>query len=374
MSIADLEPMAHTDIDTEEDEADANDAATTAETTVNDAPKGKRRWRTVFLVAVVMLLIAEAGARVLGTRLADPDWNVPELAAHINNVERITETEGGEIDTLIIGSSSPGAGFDPVELAEVSDSVGIAYNGNLFGPSMGAIRLVAENVLLDETDPEVVILGITSRALNDNSLDQSRMQDSLVTSVGWRRIEGTESSFDSLNQQAGKVSALVRYRPLLRDPETVARRLTSPVGPPVSDLGKLQSRDGKEYSLSGEHSSQERSALDNWAIDSEPSHGGPSEMDELRSLIETIEGQGRRLIVVEMPVLEEPWWNLHPKPAENRADYEAAIDELVADTGIEYWDINAEEAWTETDFGDPNHLNHIGAKRLSNLMADYLDQ
>jgi len=373
MSVAELMSNPHHEDDPASPSLPGPDSQSSASNSDEPTAAAPRRWRTVFAMALVVLLIAEVAARVLGTRLDNPDWNVPELATHIDNIERITETEGNTIDTLVIGSSSPGAGFDPVELTAASDSAGQTYNGNLFGPSMGAIRLVAEDLLLELTDPDTVILGITSRALNDNSVDQARMQDSLVTSVGWRRVEGTASSFDGLNQAAGRISSLVRYRPLLRDPEQVARRLTSPSGPPVNEFGKLTSRDGLTYELNDSHAAQERSALGNWSIDGTPSNGEPSQMDELRALITTIEGQGRELIIVEMPVLTAPWWSLHPDPEQNRADYEAAIDLLIAETGVEYWDANGEETWTENDFGDPNHLNDVGAKRLSDLAANYLD-
>ena len=348
-----------------DDSGDSGDSGDLGLSTDRSAGRPRPRWTVVIATIVAVLLVAEVGARVLGTRLDDPDWNVAEVAAHIDNLDRL-DAESEQVDTLLIGSSSIGAAVDPASLAEQIEGVEVAYNANLFGPSAQAVEQVTDELLLQRLDPEVMVIGVTSRELNDNSADQARMLTALETSVGWRRLTGESSPYDRLDDSAGSISALVRFRPLLRDPETLARRVVDGPGSPISEFGMLTSRDGQRFDANNaDHNDQERSALSDYAI-------GGEQLESLERVVTTQIDTGRRVVLVNMPVVDDLWWSLHPDPEGDRAAYEAAIAELVAMTGVEYFDAASEFDHTTADFGDANHLNEIGADRFTTVLADHL--
>ena len=332
------------------------------------APARHHGWRTSLAAFLTVLALAEAGAGVLAPRLPQNKWGLKELDEHAAQLEALGADHGERGSVLYAGSSSAGAAFDP---SAIADALGCTAEHYVLWSNSGSGRSIAAIVPelgMARLDTATVVIGVTSRELNDAGARQSDAYQQIVTSSAWRRSVGAESVAMRLERVAGRWSNLVEHNSSLADPGTLLASLReSDLGTDV-DLepdGRRAWTRSEELMLSERHAAQEREALEGFAV-------GGRELAALEELIDSLHDQGVRVLLVDLPVLEEVWIPLHPGGAADIGAYNAALAGLAERTGVELLAAATADGWDKSLFVDENHLNARGATKLSALVSEAL--
>jgi lysophospholipase L1-like esterase len=94
--------------------------------------------------------------------------------------------------------------------------------------------------------------------------------------------------------------------------------------------------------------------------------------DALRAMIATIRSHNAQPVLVAFPLSDEYYSNFDT-PADYQK-YRTALQQLADELNVPLWDMEAPatlEPFADTEFGDLNHLNEVGAERLSTALGQY---
>ena len=304
--------------------------------------------------ALVVVLVADLLARVVGSQLAEPlVWY--DATTQIK-AEQIDDPAAQDIKDVVVGTSMTLRGF--ATETYVAESGRSAYNAAL----PGAVPSVTERWLLDEVvpslEPDRVVLGIQtidfSAILHEDNLER------------WEGARATRPGFlGSLDRLGAEVSGLVRHRQELRYPGAwlnAARGTPGPVEDAQGTLTELGFRDVYVDDFSEE--ARDRTANELSVMDLD------SATDAIRRIEAELDARGIELVLVEMPV-SQAYIDLHPDGQANyeelRGHYYALADEL----GIEIIDLATD--WDADErFTDYTHLDLEGAQRVARILAGQL--
>ncbi|MEE9183495.1 MAG: hypothetical protein V3U39_03325 [Acidimicrobiia bacterium] len=317
-----------------------------------------RRPGKTALIALAVLVIAELVARFLAGGLPNPAWNFVQTDLKVEEMEALAAA-GRSADVLLIGNSSVAAGFISDELEDLLD-VDTVYNAALDGSSMRQMEDWALNVVVPLTNPGTVVIGLTSRDMNDDSISNAEVFDKYFESAGRARFLGEEKLGQKVQRALGDVSALVRISPFLRDPASL-----------ISQYDPSGAHDGIFHLPSDDYDirtldvtrTRER-ALNDFAL-------GGIETGALQRLTDALEAQGIEVVIVEMPFVAEDYLPLHQNGS---ADYEAFHDALVAFVdahSVPYLDLT-DYPWTKSEFYDFLHVNSSGIALINSMLAEQL--
>ncbi len=317
-----------------------------------------RRPGKTALIVVAVLVVAELVARFLAGGLPNPAWNFAQTDLKVEEMEALAAA-GRSADVLLIGNSSVAAGFIGDELEDLLD-VDTVYNAGLDGASMRLMEDWALNVVVPLTNPGTVVIGLTSRDMNDDSLSNAEVFDKYFESAGRARFLGEEELGQKVQQALGGISALVRISPFLRDPAS----LISQYDPSGAHDGTFQ-LPSDEYDVRTLDVTRTRErALNDFTI-------GGIETQALQRLTDALEAQGIEVVIVEMPFVAEDYLPLHQNGS---ADYEAFHDALVAfveGRSVPYLDLT-DYPWTKSEFYDFLHVNTSGIALINSMLAELL--
>lgn len=318
--------------------------------------RGGLRWAVIAFV--VVLLLAEVGARLLAQFVPPRDgWNVPALGAQVEALRAAEDPP----EVLVLGTSVVGAGIDPDTVAAASDRYDSAFNLWSVGAPVRSLQVMYDDIAQPLVSPEVVVIGLTSRELNSRGSGQDRQYQSLISSLELQQMRGTESVGQRLERFAGRFSAFIKLRPLLRDPGRLLLDLQAGGGQRAE---RTPWESTKPFELRPGHLAQERDALRGFTADGQ-------EFDALRRLIADVREDGAQVLLVNMPV-DEAYAQLHPDGAADQAAFNSAFDELCQQADLDCLDVQQEQ-WSRQYFSNENHLNAQGADRLARLVAQELD-
>ncbi len=327
-------------------------------------PGRHRRTRSVVLWALVfslgILLVAELGVRALGDLPANRTWPDAESqfkAEHAADVQ----ARGGREPVIFAGSSVSDAAFDPAVATEAAgldvESFNYAQEGSL---SETTARFL-DAAVIDEVDPDVVVIGVFPGDIGASPTNAAALGDELARSRGYRLASGSPTVADRIDDAATSRSALVAHREIVRDPVRLLRWLRSPTTPAYLDeeTGALLRHRDVIYeppaSAPGGDDGDELAPV------------GP-QVAALKGLADRLAADGRRLVVVELPVLE------------TAAD---ALDEAARDLTHRKM-IEVEEAGCaerldlrslvqdESFWSDSSHVNAAGTKAVSTAVGEWL--
>lgn len=304
------------------------------------------------LLAVVVVVVVDAAFRLVAPSLPEPlIWSSEEAQAKVARMEDLA----GRVDVAVVGSSVVDLGFDPAAEPELG-----AYNAALRGASAEVIARWTADVVVPRLDPQTVVIGVTSRELSPNDTEQIGATRDFLAAPAMRRLLGTETVMNGAERQAGRVSAIFRYRTVLRRPLLIFEgrdRLDS--GVELSASGWDRSQEDTTYQDSEGVKQFFRSVpLRDFAV-------GTREQDRFETLAKALRSRGKDVVILNMPVTED-YIDLHPR---KRTDYEAATAALrrVAErAGARFVDAGV---WPSRFFSDPIHLNGDGASKLTGEVA-----
>ncbi len=310
------------------------------------------------VIVVAVLLIAELVARVLAGGLPNPDWNFAQTDRKVSEMEALA-AEGDTVDVVLIGNSSVNAAFLTDDLEQLT-GLGTFFNAALDGSSLRQTEDWTLNVVVPLISPDMVVIGLTSRDLNDASSSNGEVFEKYLNSRGRARFMGEETTGQRVQAALSEVSALVRISPFLRDPGALVTQY-NPAGP---DTGEFV-LPGEDYNPRPLDITRTRErALNDYTL-------GGIELEALTRLVDRLEALGIDVVVAEMPYVTPDYLDLHPDGAADYEAYRATVEAFVDSRSLPYIDL-ADYPWTTAEFYDFLHVNSAGIAIVNAKLAEGL--
>jgi hypothetical protein len=277
------------------------------------ARQHRHRFGRVLAVAAAVLLLTELGVRVIEDRLPPPpDWYTPEYGVKDEQMAALAARNGGA-SVVFIGSSVIDVAIDPSALDNPATDGRPAYNAGLIGANLEMVDVWSEHVVEPALQPDVVIIGVSSRDVNRNGAGLETQTPGFYKLPAVRRLLGTESLLEKVERRAGDVSRIVRYRTVLRRPLEAVFGYDSP----DRNLAK-NTELGQELHLAGDSYQDSPNVLSFFRAEPLLAYSASdAQFGALRRTVERLEGRGVRVILLDVPVTEQ-YVSLHPQGA---ADY-----------------------------------------------------
>jgi hypothetical protein len=319
-----------------------------------------------FLRLALAALLVAAGAEGM-TRLLEPslepvgDWPDSSYTAQHDQLAGLD----GEVDYLVVGSSSAGAAVRPRSLAELWPDIGNGYTYWLAGPPFRSLEAVVSGVLLDQLAPETVVVGLTMREFNSLAEHEDHYA-ALLDASAYRKATGRRSWIDRADDLLQDHLALARHRAVLREPVHLVDDLTEPALVPtdIGTDGHLIGADDHELADEPpEHLRQEAAALADYLV-------SDADLDSLDRLLTDLNQRSIDAVVVNLPVSDD-FIGLAPDGHRDYEAYVTAVEEVAKANGAEWHDL-MDRSWSDNYFRDVNHLNGRGVARIGPLLADIL--
>jgi hypothetical protein len=333
---------------------------------MTDAPAKRRRpgWKATALTVVVMLIAAELTVRLVEGSLPPPSgWVSGEYALKDSRIDHLGDHGGA--GTVLVGSSVIDVSIDPALLPATAVGPRGAYNAGLIGATPWIVDEWTRLLVVPRLHPDVVVIGISSRDLNINGAGNALTEERFRASPGGKHLLGTEDTTDKVDWWLNEHSALLRYRQVLRRP------LEALFGydPPDRNVISVTNEGLETQMLSQRYQNTEhvlsffrREPLLNFDVNG-------IERDSFASLIQYLQGQGIRVVVLDTPVTQD-YIDAHPRGQADYDTYIRTIDTIVHSTGAK---MLRPGIWPPELFADPLHLNRAGADRLTGELARLLE-
>ena len=323
------------------------------------------RWLVYF---VVLLLLAEGLLHLPSVQAALPApapslWHAPLVEDKVEYLRNFAASH--RLDVLFVGNSTMQAGVDPAVFDAERGALGAggaSFNASIEGlpPSVNQEFL---KLFLRHATPQTVVIGVSPQDLNTNS--------------PWAK-DMDERAGHSINLQAGAAdspmgyalafllehSELFRYRYVLH--QLLLRGGHAVPHPEV--YFDERGFDAIERSLADFSPSERLKAQNRAGVLNYDPNG--AQADALRAMIDLIRSHGAQPALVAMPLSDHYYANFDTP--EDYDAYRRALQRLADETGTPLWDMESlpgDESFGDHEFGDLNHLNRVGAERLSTLLA-----
>ncbi|MCU1372475.1 MAG: hypothetical protein JWO77_3669 [Ilumatobacteraceae bacterium] len=338
-----------------------------------------RRNRSVVAWALVctavLFLVAEVGVRSLGTLPPNRTWPDVESQFKAEHAASV-RAEGLREPLVFAGSSVSDAAFDPERVTEAAGLDVPSFNYAQEGSLASSTAMFLDAAVLDDVQPDIVVMGVYPGDIGAAPTNAASLVDELPRSRGYRRATGSQNLADRIEEAASSRSALVAHREILRNPYRLAQWLRSAPGPEFfdADTGALTRHRAR--------------SIDPALASPAPGGADPSPDDEaiggvghdttvpiapqvaaIEDLAARLAAQDRRLVVVELPVLDSAW-----DEASSPDGRERTHDELV---GVERAGC-AERLDLRSEIQDPQywsdgvHVNAAGTAAISEAVGEWL--
>jgi hypothetical protein len=307
------------------------------------------------LLAVVTVLLVEVGVRVLDP---PPPLEFSSVEAQVKAEELAAFGRAGGGGTVFVGSSVADVALDPARF-EAATGGAPAYNASLLGADLRSIELWVRHVVVPEAAPSRVVLALNCRELNGAEAAQDAYFRDFATAPAMARLRGEEGALDRLDGWAGRWSELVRYRSVLRAPDSlVGDDRRSGVNLELVAGGYNAAYRDRSYPAPGDlHQVLFPGDMTRFEVDAEL----------VASLDRTLGWLGERGIdaaVVHMPVTED-WLSYMPGPAAYDECNRVMADRAAA-AGVPFVDGRILD---RALFADPIHLNGAGSDQVTDELA-----
>lgn len=319
-------------------------------------PTKRGRRLTPLIVAVAFLVLADVAVRTAVPRAASLNaWNDWQATNKVEAIDALARRGGSSV--VLMGSSMMDYAVDPAALSKELGLKRPAFNASLNGAEARLMHFWLLNVVVPRLRPRVVVIGVSSRELNDLGKGTREAFEAVRHSYGGRAVANDLSPTERVLDMGERVSGLVRYRSLLRKPTRLFDAEPLEEGLAVSALG----------------SPTHRRRLDAYKA-LPPIEGGfavgGSSMRALEHLIERLMSSKIRLVLVEMPIAPDGYAR-HPNGMTDYRRFQQTLARVVTTTGAHFVDMLAPFPTSEW-FADSVHLNRQGRERFTQLIAGIL--
>ena len=328
------------------------------------------RWRVAhwFVYFAVFVLAAELLLRLPPVQAALPApapslWHAPLVEDKVEYLRDFAARH--RIDVLFIGNSTTQAGIDPAAFDAARSATGAkgsSFNASIEGvpPSVNKEFL---KMYLRFVKPQTVLIGLTPQDLNANSPWAKDMDDRAGHSINLQ-AGARDSLMGYVLAFLLDNSELFRYRFVLH--QMLLRGGSYPPHPDVYFDGRgfhAIDRSLADFSPSDRLQAQNRAGVLNYNPQGE-------QADALTEMIATIRSHGAQAILVNMPLSDHYYANFDSP--DDYQTYRDALQRLADVLAVPLWDLEAlpeGNQFGDGEFGDLNHLNKVGAERLSAMLA-----
>ncbi len=331
------------------------------------AERGSRNTRATWVTLVAVLIVAELIARFLSAGLADPQWNFAQTDRKVAEMKAIANDGGVEV--LFVGNSAVNSDVISGVISRETSFDGV-YNAALDGSPGVLTNDWTINVAEPLLGPDVVVIGLTSRDLNDGSRSNLRVTDGYMNSPGRASFLGQQTAGQKADRFFGELSALVRIRAFLRDPISLITQYRD-------DIAEERLRGVDDFTREPYGNddilidrTRER-ALNDFTVDPEAAPG--TQAGAIVDLIERLQNRGVDVVLVEMPHAGADYISLHTNGQADYDAYRATLRSIAEKTGVPLIDGTRPE-WTTDYFEDFLHLNSAGANTFSAELAVELEK
>lgn len=327
---------------------------------------------------LAVLLIAELTVRLAAGHLPSPQrWSAPEMQHKADQLEG-WNARNRRADVVVLGASMADDGIDPAVIDRALGHGRVAYNASLVGTPLESIVLWAEHQIVPSLHPRVVVLGLSPVELNGNIPGDAASNKAFRAAPAARAMLGTESFWQHATRVAGDVSAVVRYRTVLRRPTSLLHgRRNGGTGlgmvndPPLTADGLNVTEHNEPYNVflgqpitpTMRRNELAGDLFRNFSV-------SPAKVDVLRRFIADLQAAGARLVIVDLPMTAEAVSYLPGRDADVAASA-AALSTLAAAAGVPFIPAGI---WPTKYFGDPVHLNGTGSATLTTAILPAIER
>ncbi len=290
-------------------------------------------------------------------------WHAPLVEDKVEYFRNFAASH--DIDVLFVGNSTMQAGVDPATFD--ADRTAQGAGGNSFNASIeGLPPSVNKEFLkmyLRDVNPRTVVIGLTPQDLNAGSPWAKDMDDRAGHSINLQ-AGARDSLMGYVLAFLLDHSELFRYRYVLH--QLLLRGGNAAPHPDVyfGERGfHAIERSLADFSPSERLQAQNRAGVLNYNPQGE-------QADALTEMIATIRNHGAAPVLVNMPLSDHYYANFDSP--DDYQKYRTALQRLADDLSVPVWDMETlaqGEQFGDSEFGDLNHLNQVGAERLSALLA-----
>lgn len=325
------------------------------------------RWVIYF---VALLLLAEVILRLPVVQAALPApaptlWHSPLVEDKVEYFRNFAASH--ELDVLFIGNSTMQAGVDPAAFDAARRALGLggeSFNASIEGvpPSVNKDFL---KLYLRTASPDTVVIGVTPQDLNTNSPWAKDMDERAGHSINLLAGAG-DTLMGNLLAFLVDHSALFRYRYVLH--QLLLRGGHAVPHPEV--YFDVRGFDAIERSLADFSPSERLQAQNRAGVLNYDPQG--KQADALREMVAIVRSYNAQPVFVALP-LSDQYYSNFDRPTDYQ-QYHDALQWMAEELAVPLWDMESSttvEPFGDSEFGDLNHLNRVGAERLSSELAQY---
>jgi hypothetical protein len=346
---------------------------------VRSGPQPRSRARLLVPIAslVAVLFVAEVTVRVAAGHLPSPQrWSAPEMQHKADQLAGWTARRGRP-DVVVFGASMADDGLDPAVIDAALGRGHAAYNASLVGTPLDSIVLWAQRHVIPMLHPRLVVLGLSPVELNGNIPGDAASNKAFRDAPAAREMLGTESFWSHATRLAGDVSAVFRYRTVLRTPASLLHgRPNGGTGlgmindPQLTSAGLNVTEHSEPYNVflgqpvtpTMRRNELAGDLFRNFSV-------SPAKVALLRQWIAALQAGGARVVIVDMPVTAEAVSYL-PHGAADAAASAQALADLAGAARVPFTPAGI---WPTNYFGDPVHLNGQGSVALTKALTPVIE-
>lgn len=322
-------------------------------------------WLAIFLITGEVVLRIPAVQAALPA--PEPTlWHTRLIPAKLDYLKAFQNSNG--IDLLFMGNSTTQAGFDPelFDQNRLLQGVDGSFNGAIEGlPPFGNFMFL--EIYLRYTHPKYIIFGVTPQDLNSNSPWAEDITDRvehspMALAESRTGIRGHVLNFFLSN------SMLFRYRFVLHQ-LLLSGGMPAPIDVYFNQRGYHDLQDV----LADVPQNERAKYLNKAGVLNYSSKG--LQIDSMRKILRLAEEHGIKVALVNLPLADDYDSNFDDLSAKD--EYLTALQGLAAEFDLPLWDMEnlpADQQFTDSDFGDFNHLNEHGSTRLTQMVSTLFSQ
>lgn len=341
------------------------------------------RW-TVPVIIVATLVAGEVGARTVGPNI--PRRSGTEERAFIKADQMFGRRNTTSI--AILGSSETAGGLIPSVMTASSPQLGPTYNAALAGTFLPTYRDWSERVVIPALHPKVMVIGMlpmtVGRFDNIDTDAYEKPRQAYLSAID----QITGGRLGTLGWRIRQRSALIRYRPYLRQPTLLWRGLRTTLAggraaPSSDDAGidwkketdpvRVAENTGRDGDVFDYHQPSEPTSTDPLAAALyDVFEKGTLDLSGLADFVGELRAQDITPVLLLLPIDRAPilaaggqlsvldgWSRAMQRWADR--NHVAMRDEFTTE-------------WPSGLFHDRNHLDLAGARRLSAKVGTWLGQ
>ncbi len=294
-----------------------------------------RTWSSIAAGFVAAIVIGELALSAMAPAMPSPSlWPTAEMELKSAQLRSLDV----EPELVIIGSSTSQAAIDPELLSEAT-GLRWPYNAALPFSTPASNQVWLEEVVLENTSPSLVIVGVVPWATHDDS--------TLLRAV-------MHEAASSRNSWPEEMSTMIRSRGVLADWDRLSARDLLLASGLWTSLGHFTGYYDRRLSNPDEWSPPSRAPL----LD-------PVDEKALKGMVDTAMSKGARTVLLVEPAC------CHDGEGEGNERYLGWLQSRAEAWDVELWDTYS-EAWSADLFADSAHLNRRGTELYTKHVAQLI--